>query len=226
MAKKLPATARKKHLTKAKSEFAQPQRRGARIRTPRSIQNLKFLPATPDRWPDVEKLFGERGACGGCWCMTWRIPRPEFNKGKGEANRKSFRAIIRNGEEPGVIAYSGREPVGWCAVAPRSVYVTLNNSRVLKPIDDKPVWSISCLFVRRDFRRCGVSSKLADAAARYAFKHGAKIVEAYPIEPYTDNMPAAFAWTGIPSAFTSAGFTEVARRSKSRPILRRAYAKS
>jgi GNAT superfamily N-acetyltransferase len=181
---------------------------------------LRILPLTPDRWPDLERLFGARGACGGCWCMAWRRTRAEFVRGKGEGNRRAFRAVVRSGAEPGVLAFLDGEPVGWCAVAPRDVYPALARSRVLAPVDDRPVWSISCLFVTKDQRRSGVSVALIRAAAAHAASHGASVVEAYPVEPYSPSMPAPFAWTGLPSAFLAAGFTEVARRSRTRPIMR------
>ena len=181
---------------------------------------LEFRPLTADRWPDLEALFGPRGACGGCWCMTWRLKRSEFDRGKGEGNRKAFRAIVRSGAEPGVLAYAGSEPVGWCAVAPREAYTVLERSRVLAPVDGRPVWSISCLFVTRGMRRSGVSVPLIRAAVEHAAGHGAEVVEAYPVEPYSAAMPAAFAWTGIASAFEKAGFKEVLRRSRARPIMR------
>jgi GNAT superfamily N-acetyltransferase len=181
---------------------------------------LEFRPLTPQRWPDLEALFGARGACGGCWCMTWRLKRSEFDRGKGEGNRKAFQAIVRSGVEPGVLAYAGNEPVGWCAVAPREVYPALERSRVLAPVDERLVWSISCLLVTRRMRRSGVSVLLIRAAVAHATAHGAKIVEAYPVEPYSTEMPAAFAWTGIASAFREAGFKEVLRRSRTRPIMR------
>jgi GNAT superfamily N-acetyltransferase len=152
--------------------------------------------------------------------MTWRLKRSEFDRGKGEGNRKAFRAIVASGAEPGVLAYAGGEPVAWCAVAPREVYPALGRSRVLAPVDDRPVWSISCLFVTRRMRRSGVSVPLIRAAVAHAAAHGAEAVEAYPVEPYSTEMPAAFAWTGIASAFRKAGFKEVLRRSRTRPIMR------
>ena len=182
---------------------------------------LEFHPLTPERWPDLEALFGPRGACGGCWCMTWRRRRPDFEANKGIGNKRAFKKIVTANQQPGVIAYCKGEPVAWCAIAPRSVYVSLERSRVLKLVDDQPVWSITCLFIRRDFRRRGVSSLLIKAAVKFAAGRGAKIIEGYPVEPYTAAMPDAFAWTGIPASFHKAGFTEIARRSKTRPIMRK-----
>jgi GNAT superfamily N-acetyltransferase len=120
-----------------------------------------------------------------------------------------------------VLAYSADEPVGWVAVAPREVYLRLEKSRVLARVDDLPVWSISCLFIAKPYRRRGVSVALIGAATEFARSHGARVVEAYPVVPYSDAMPAAFAWTGTESAYERAGFREVARRSAARPMMRR-----
>ena len=183
--------------------------------------NAVFRVATPSRWKDVETLFGERGACGGCWCMVWRLPRRDWDAGKGAGNKRAFKKVVTSGGRPGVLAYDGRDPVGWCAVAPRNRYPALARSRVMKPVDDQPVWSVSCLFVLRPYRRQGLSARLLEAAAAHARKRGARIIEGYPVEPRKGNEPDAFLWTGTASAFKRAGFKEVARRSETRPIMRR-----
>jgi GNAT superfamily N-acetyltransferase len=182
---------------------------------------LKFSPLTSARWRDLETLFGAKGACGGCWCMYWRLRRSQFDNQKGEGNRKAMKKIVDSEEVPGILAYSGREPVAWCSVAPRETYPTLDRSRVLKRVDEQPVWSIVCLFVAKPWRRKGVTVELLRAAADYAKRQGARILEGYPVEPKKDSMPDAFAWTGLASAFRKAGFTEVLRRSETRPIMRR-----
>jgi GNAT superfamily N-acetyltransferase len=184
------------------------------------LNSLAFHPATPERWNDLEELFGERGACGGCWCMFWRLPRKEFDAGKGTGNKRALKRIVTAGREPGIIAYLGTEPIGWCAIAPRENYIALERSRILKPVDDKPVWSVSCLFIKKPYRRQGVSSQLLRAAVEFAAMHGAQTVEGYPVEPSMEKMPDPFLWHGIPSAFVAAGFREVLRRSRSRPIMR------
>jgi GNAT superfamily N-acetyltransferase len=184
---------------------------------------ITIRPATPERWKDIETLFGERGACGGCWCMFWRLPRREWEAGKGAGNRKALKRIVTRGDAPGVIGYASDEPVAWCAVAPRETYTALGRSRVLRPVDDKPVWSISCLFVLKAYRRRGVSVKMLEGAAAFARERGASIVEGYPVEPSNEKAPDPFIWTGTPSAFRKAGFAEVARRSKTRPIMRRVF---
>ena len=152
--------------------------------------------------------------------MTWRLPRARYESGKGAGNRAAFRRRVRAGPPPGVLAYVNGEPVGWCAVAPRSEYDYLARSRVLRPLDDRPVWSVSCLFVAGPYRGRGLSVKLLRAAVEMAGKAGAEIVEGYPVIPYAARMPAAFAWTGTLAAFREAGFQEVARGSPKRPIMR------
>jgi len=190
------------------------------VRRTKERARLTFHPLTPERWGDLEKLFGERGACGGCWCMSWRLTRAQFEKQKGLPNKAAFKALVAAGPAPGVLAYSGAEPIGWCAVAPREVHERMENSRILAPVDEQPVWSVTCFFVARPFRRAGVSAQLLKAAVAHAMKLGAKIVEGYPVEPRKDPMPDVFAWTGISSAFRKAGFKEVARRAATRPIMR------
>jgi GNAT superfamily N-acetyltransferase len=184
---------------------------------------LTFHPVTPDRWSDFAALFGENGACAGCWCMWWRRPRSEWTHGKGSGNRTAMRGIIRRGEEPGILAYDGERPVGWCAVAPREAYPGLARSRVLKPVDEQPVWSVTCFFIVRDYRRRGVSRALLRAAMEFARAGGGRILEGYPVEAEGE-QPAAWVWTGLAAAFRRAGFTEVARRSRTRPIFRKTLA--
>ena len=181
---------------------------------------LTFHPLTPDRWPDFERLFGARGATGGCWCMYWRLTRTQFEEQKGELNHRNMQAIVASGDIPGILAYSGDEPVGWCSIAPRAEYSTLERSRILKPVDDQPVWSVVCFFVKRPSRRQGLTVQLLKAAVEYAKSNGAKIVEGYPVEPREGASPDVFVWTGLASAFKQAGFVEVLRRSETRPIMR------
>ncbi len=182
--------------------------------------SLAIHPLTLDRWTDLERLFGARGACGGCWCMTWRLTRAEYERSKGEANRDAFREIVAAGSVTGLLAYAGDEAVAWCAVAPRDEFPTLERSRILKRVDEQSVWSVVCFFVRRDFRRKGVTTRLLRAAIEFAAQHDARIVEGYPVEPRTPDMPPVFAFTGLAASFQHAGFVEVARRSETRPIMR------
>lgn len=183
--------------------------------------SFTFRPLGPETWPDFEALFGSRGACAGCWCMFFRLKRREWAAGQGEGNRLAMKALVDSGESPGILAYAEGKAVGWAAVAPRAVYPVLAGSRILRPVDEKPVWSVVCFFIAKEHRRKGLMAALLDEAARFASSRGAKILEGYPVEPKKEKAPAVFLYTGIASAFRGAGFEEVARRSPTRPVMRR-----
>jgi GNAT superfamily N-acetyltransferase len=140
--------------------------------------------------------------------------------GAGPGNRRAMKALVENGTEPGVLAFDGDRAVGWCAVAPREDYPGLGRSRILKAVDDIPVWAVSCLFVAKEYRSRGVSVALLKAAVDFVAERGGTVVEGYPVEPRSGEMPPAFAWTGIASAFRLAGFREHRRGSETRPIMR------
>ena len=182
---------------------------------------LVVKPVTPARWTDLETLFGPRGACAGCWCMWWRLPRAEWNAGREGGNRRALRRLVVSGGVPGLLAYAGGEPVGWCAIAPRREYPRLARSRTLAPVDDRPVWSVTCFFVRRGWRGRGITRALVGAAVEHVRRRGGRMVEAYPVDPRSATA-AAWLYTGLASTFRRAGFREVARRSPTRPIVRKA----
>ncbi len=175
---------------------------------------------TAERWRDFTALFGRNGACGGCWCMYWRQTHAEFERQKGAANRRAMNALVRAGEVPGLLAYVDGEPAGWCCVGPRESFGRLARSRILAPVDEEPVWSIVCFFVARARRGRGLTVRLLEAAKVHARRGGARILEGYPVEPRQSPAPPTFVYTGLATAFSQAGFTEVARRSPTRPIMR------
>ena len=152
--------------------------------------------------------------------MWWKLKRSDFLRQRGEGNRRALKSIVNSGVVPGILAYAEGEPVGWCAVAPREAYPTLERSRVLKRVDNEQVWSVVCFFVAKHFRGKGATLKLLEAALKYVREHGGKIVEGYPVEPKKGRIPNASAYTGLASTFRKAGFVEVARRSENRPIMR------
>ena len=180
----------------------------------------EFHRLTSERWADFEELFGERGATGGCWCMWWRLTGREFDAQKGAGNRRAMKAIVDSDRVPGILAYHEGHPVGWCSVAPREEFPRLERSRILKPVDDEPVWSVVCFFIAKSYRRRGVAGRLLKAALDYVRDCGGRIVEGYPVEPKKSSTPDLFAFHGLASMFRSAGFKEVARRSETRPIMR------
>lgn len=177
-------------------------------------------PLSPDRWPDLVQLFGPRGACGGCWCMWWRLSRSEYDEMKGDVNRQAFEEIVRSGEAPGLLLYAEGQPAGWCSIGPREDFPALERSRILKRVDEEPVWSVVCFFIEKSHRCQGLTVRLLQAALDYAARNGAKIIEGYPHDEAGEKAPEAFVFTGLVGAFREAGFQEVARRSPKRPVMR------
>lgn len=181
--------------------------------------DLSFHPLTQKLWRDFELLFGKNGACGGCWCMYWKLRGKEYSENTGIALRQMQKAVVDSKTVPGLLAYADGYPIGWIAVEPRCAYPKLAHSRTLKPVDDQEVWSVTCFFVDKKHRRKGMTVGLLEAAVDYVKSKGGKIVEGYPVDAKKD-MPAPFIFTGTAAAFAQAGFKEVARNSPTRPIFR------
>jgi len=183
------------------------------------LSDLSFHPLTQKLWNDFELLFGTHGACGGCWCMYWKLRGKSLEENSGYAARQMQKSVVDSKTVPGLLAYSDGYPVGWIAVEPRSAYPRLAHSRSLKPVDAQEVWSITCFFVEKKHRRLGITVEMLRAAIDYVKKQGGKIVEGYPVDTNKDE-PAIFIFTGTASAFRKAGFNEVARNAPTRPIFR------
>lgn len=180
------------------------------------------LPLTPERWIDLEVMFGEHGAVGGCWCMDRRLARGEFLAGRGAPNRERLRTLAARERAPGLIGYRDGEPVAWVAVGPRSDFPVIDRSIVTRALQDRADWVIACLFVARGHRRTGVGTDLIRAAVDFAHENGAEHVEGYPIDRGERPTVDAFAFTGTARQFTAVGFTEVTRPRPTRPVMRRA----
>ena len=176
-------------------------------------------PATAGHWPAVEDLFGRSGASNGCWCMYWRIG-PGYAHRPREDNKDDLRRLVASGPPPGLLAFDGDVAAGWCELAPRSGLHWLASARYLHPVDDLPVWSIPCFYVRSAHRRAGVSGALIKAAIAVAAAAGAPALEAYPVDTavqgHTGNL-----FPGAASTFAAHGFQVVARRKPDRPIMRK-----
>jgi len=180
---------------------------------------ITYHPLTPDRWGDFEGLFGLHGAYGGCWCMYWRLKRLDWTRACGEGNKKAMRQLVESDNVPGILLYRADQVVGWCSVAPREDYPSLNRSPIYRRIDEQQVWSIVCFFIRKEFRGQGYLVELIRSAVNYARRNGAKFVEAYPKDSAEHQHPVNV-YMGITSVFLKEGFVEVARRSPKSPILR------
>jgi GNAT superfamily N-acetyltransferase len=188
--------------------------------------DMKFTirPLTPDLWPALEDLFGKNGACNGCWCMYWRLG-PEYSRRAHEKNRNALRRIVKQGPPPGLLAFDGELAVGWCQLTPRDDLGWLNRKPPFARVDALQVWSISCFYVRRGYRRQGVMSALIAAALKVAKRAHAPALEAYPVDTARPESTSNV-FTGIASAFRRLGFKTVARRVPSRPIMRHDFEKS
>jgi len=201
-------------------------RKGVRLgATITQATDIEVFPATADRWPDLEALFGSNGACAGCWCMWWRLSRSEYKRGQGEGNKTALKEMTLGNRVPGLLAYAGGRPAGWCSIGPREQFAALEGSRTLTRVDDQAVWSIVCFFVVRPFRRRGLLAELVRGAVRYAQEQGAHIVEAYPIDTQTPKLAGkkltgVGGYMGIASTFQALGFVEVGRASETQLIMR------
>ena len=179
---------------------------------------LTVAPLTPELWPALEDLFGSAGASNGCWCMYWRIGTA-YRKRPREQNKAALRALTESDPPPGLLAFDGDVAVGWCQLTPRAALPWLESARFFERVDDAPVWSLSCFYVRRGHRRRGVASALIAAALRAAKQAQAPALEAYPVDTAAPKSTSNL-FTGTAATFRRAGFTTVARRSPARPIMR------
>lgn len=185
------------------------------------LDQLTFEPLSKNNWNKFVQLFGDRGACGNCWCMYFRLTKADFEEGKsGDGNKDAMKKIVWANKPTGLLGLYEGQAIAWCAFAPREDFIKLANSRVHKRIDDKPVWSVPCFFIDKNFRRNGISVELLKGVARYAKEIGIKIIEAYPTIPTQEKLPDSFAWIGLFKSFERAGFEIVDRTSKNRPMVR------
>jgi GNAT superfamily N-acetyltransferase len=178
--------------------------------------NLTIRPLTPELWPALEDLFGDQGPVSRCWCMYWRIGN-DYRKRPPDANKAAFCELVKDGPPPGLLAFDGDVAVGWCQLTPRDALPWLDRTWRLKRVDETLVWSLSCLYVRKGYRKRGVTSALIAAAVDTARRAGASVLEAYPLDA---DLTTSASDTGYASTFARAGFTVVARHVPSRPIMR------
>jgi len=181
---------------------------------------LSFASLSSVNWKEFEALMGEKGGCGNCWCMYFRLSYKDFQANKPDGNKKLMKQLVNKGMPQGLIASIDKEPVGWIALAPREDYMRMENSRSFKRIDDKPVWSITCFFIKKGFRHKGLSSELIKGTIDFAKKKKIKTLEAYPAIPYAEKVPHPFLWVGVLSSFIKNGFSIVQQNSKSRAMVR------
>ena len=185
-------------------------------------QKIKIHPLTTDRWMDLVKLFGEKGAQGGCWCMWWRLRPKDYERNAGERNEYAFKELVDSKQPVGLLAYLNGQVVGWCSVAPREHLIRVRTSATWRPVDELPVWAISCFFIKKEDRGKQITRGLLGEAIKYARKNGAIAIEAYPKDmthaKKRDKDRALY--FGTTKMFQEAGFQEIIRRHPSFPIMR------
>jgi GNAT superfamily N-acetyltransferase len=126
-----------------------------------SAMDFTVRPVTSAQWPALEDLFGRSGASNGCWCMYWRIG-PRYRVRPRADNKEDLRQLAASGRPPGLLAFDGARAVGWCELAPRAELAWLARARYLGPVDDLPVWSVPCFYVRSSHRGRGVMDALIE----------------------------------------------------------------
>jgi GNAT superfamily N-acetyltransferase len=191
---------------------------------------ITVIPANEASWDDLQAIFGTRGQGARCYCQRYKL-RPRESFGGFPAEERAFRLRAQtdcgNPESEttsGLVAYLDGEPVGWCAVEPRSQYEgLLRTFRVpwegrSEDKTDETVWAVTCLFTRAGFRRRGISNTLARAASDFARERGARAIEAYPIT--TKDVIAEELHVGTQATFADAGFAEVSRPTLRRVVMR------
>jgi GNAT superfamily N-acetyltransferase len=199
-----------------------------------SAPTVEVVPANRASWPDLQAIFGARGAAAACQCQYFRLTPAEWTASRREDRAARFRAQTacdqpRARSTSGLVAYLGGEPAGWCAVEPRPVYVHLRGSRVVwagrdEDRDDDSVWAITCFVTRTGFRRRGISAALTAAAVDYARERGARALEGYPmITRPGQQITWGELYVGSRSAFADAGFTEVTHPTPRRCVMRVDY---
>jgi GNAT superfamily N-acetyltransferase len=182
---------------------------------------MEVKPVTPETWDDFLAVMGPKGGDAGCFCMYYRQTSTEFDESKGDTNKALMKGIVESGLAPGLIGYRDGVPVGWVAVGPRDWYGKLGRSRVAKPLDERAAWSVTCFVIPKEYRGQGVATALLVKAVEFAQSQGATVIEGYPVEPRKGKMPDFWVWMGLASMFKDCGFVEVARRSETRPFMRK-----
>lgn len=184
----------------------------------RSPMTLTIRPLTPTLWPALEDLFGKNGACNGCWCMYWRVG-PDYHKRPREENKTALHRIVKLGPPPGLLAFDGERPVGWCQLTTRRDLGWLNHKKALEPVDDVRVWSLSCFYIHPRYRRRKVMTTLIVEALKAAKRAHVPALEAYPVDTAQPGSTSNV-FPGVASTFRRLGFRTIARRQPSRPIMR------
>ena len=184
-------------------------------------------PATRARWQHVQSVFGARGEAAKCQCQRAILPLREYWHMPRDVREAFLRKEVcrSRAAAPGLVAYLGADPVGWCRVGPRSNFAPLRNSPVPwagrdEDKEDPSVWAVVCFVVRAGYRKRGISQALATAAISHARQNGAVALEGYPMATGDGDIPWGELRVGARGVFQRCGFTEVARPTQRRSVMR------
>ena len=184
--------------------------------------NIRELKRTD--WPVIEELFGSRGACGGCWCMFWRVERGGklWEENKGDPNRRAFKDLVKTGKVTGILAFDKKAPVAWCSFGRRTEFPRTERMKAYVRKDAEPVWSINCFYIKNGYRGIGLTEQLIAKAVKGIKRRKGKLIEAYPVTltKAGEKLPPAFSHPGPEIIFKRQGFIEIQRLSQSRPLYR------
>jgi GNAT superfamily N-acetyltransferase len=187
-----------------------------------SSELWSIRPLRVNDWSLIEELFGDNGACGGCWCMSWRIAKhgQSWEASKGARNKRRLRKLVEGSEVNAVLAINCGEPIGWCSFGPRDSFPRIANMPSLQRETVTGTWSIVCFFICPAWRRKGLGIALLKAATDRAFQLGAREIEGFPVVPWNPavHVPPPFAWTGLLAQFKAVGYSSLKRQGFKRPI--------
>ena len=195
------------------------------------MTGITVVPANQASWEDLQAVFGTRGDPARCQCQWFKFRDMQWRSIPVEERAHRLREQTDCGHPEsdtttGIVAYLDGEPVGWCAIEPRTAYPRLLKMRVpwsgrKEDTADDTVWSVTCFVVRTGYRRSGVSYALAAAAVEFARERGARALEGYPMITSPDqDVTWGELFVGSRRAFAAAGFREVSHPTTRRVVMR------
>ena len=177
---------------------------------------LVFHEVTPARWTDLVRLFERRGGPRYCWCMEWRTTPKEFRSAGRGRLKAGLAQRVHQGVPIGILGYLNDDAIAWCSIAPRPTYRSGLAGDTPAGDEAENVWSLVCFFVAKPYRGKGTMRQLLGAAVEHAWKRGATVVEAYPVDP---DSPS-YRFMGFVPSFKAAGFREIGRAGTRRHVMR------
>ena len=193
--------------------------------------DVTVVPANEASWEDLQAIFGTRGYTSTCQCQ--RFKAGPFGYSPMDPEERAWQLRVQSAADlpesaltSGLVAYLDGEPVGWCAVEPRSAFKRLPRQRTVfkergEDPADKSVWALTCFAIRAGYRRRGFTYPLARAAVEFARERGARAIEGYPMAPEPgQDITWGETHVGTRSVFAAAGFEEVAHPTLRRLVMR------